>query len=141
MKVWHHHFCTPLPLVFEEEHRRLKELLEEIRVDAITKVIGIPTSEFKQDEQRPDFCKFISSFHHFIAYYQLPFDILQRVMNPLLRTECASSQMILMKLPVPEEDMNKAGEYMTSLRALVENLPPTLLMNCSTHLPVITRCI
>lgn len=57
--------------MFEEEHRRLKELLEEIRVDAITKVIGIPTSEFKQDEQRPDFCKFLSSISSFSSISSL----------------------------------------------------------------------
>ena len=61
-------------------------------------------------------------------------------MNPLLKELCPSSQMILMKLATPDVD-GSACEYMRALRALVRDLPPMLLMNSSTHLPVITRYI
>lgn len=61
-------------------------------------------------------------------------------MNPLLKELCPSSQMILMKLATPDVD-GSACEYMRALRALVKDLPPMLLMNSSTHLPVITRYI
>lgn len=68
--------------------------------------------------------------------------MLAKVLNPLLKSVCANSQMILMKLYSPKEDTtNCASEYMKSLRALVKDLPPMLLMNSSTHLPVITRYI
>lgn len=69
----------------------------------------------------------------------MPFDVLAAVVNPLLKELCPASEMILMKLSSPEE--GKAGEYMKALRALVKDLPPMLLMNSSTHLPVITRYI
>ena len=42
--------------MFETEDRRLKELLEEVRVDAVTKVIGIPEADLKEYENRNDFC-------------------------------------------------------------------------------------
>ena len=74
-----------------------------------------------------------------VAVHVLPFDVLAAVVNPLLKELCPASEMILMKLPSPEE--GKAGEYMKALRALVKDLPPMLLMNSSTHLPVITRYI
>lgn len=73
-----------------------------------------------------------------IALHALPFDILAAVLNPLLQSVCVNSQMILMKLPQPDGD---AAEYMKNLHALVKDLPPILLMNSSTHLPVITRYI
>ena len=74
-----------------------------------------------------------------VAVHVLPFDVLAAVVNPLLKELCPASEMILMKLPSVEE--GKAGEYMKALRALVKDLPPMLLMNSSTHLPVITRYI
>ena len=74
-----------------------------------------------------------------VAVHVLPFDVLAAVVNPLLKELCPASEMILMKLPNPEE--GKAEEYMKALRALVKDLPPMLLMNSSTHLPVITRYI
>lgn len=41
---------------FAFELGKLNELLEEVRVDAETKVIGVPESELKQYENREDFC-------------------------------------------------------------------------------------
>lgn len=49
--------------------------------------------------------------------------------------------MILMKLPAPDISSVDATKYMDSIRQLVKDLPPILLMNSSTHLPVITRYI
>lgn len=64
-----------------------------------------------------------------------------KLLNPLLKELCPKSQMILIKLHAPEADKNGAEDYMKQLRALVKDLPPILLMNTSTHLPVITRYI
>ena len=73
-----------------------------------------------------------------IALHALPFDILAAVLNPLLQSVCVNSQIILMKLPQPDGD---AAEYMKNQHPKVKDLPPILLMNSSTHLPVITRYI
>ena len=74
-----------------------------------------------------------------VAVYALPADVLAAVVNPILKDVCNNSQMILMKLPVQEA--KKASDYMAAIRSLVSELPPILLMNSSTHLPVITRYI
>lgn len=71
----------------------------------------------------------------------LPFDIVATLVNPLLRQLCPNSQMILMKLYAPDANTDSPSEYMKQLRLLVKELPPILLMNSSTHLPVITRYI
>lgn len=42
-------------VAFTFELGKLNELLEEVRVDAETKVIGVPESELKQYENREDF--------------------------------------------------------------------------------------
>ena len=77
-----------------------------------------------------------------VALHILPFDVLAKVLNPLLKSVCANSQMILMKLYSPKEvNATDSSEYMKNLRSLVKDLPPMLLMNWSTHLPVITRYI
>lgn len=132
--------CLNYYIAFEEEKKRLTELLEEVRVDAEVKVVGIPAVSLDGYRDREDFCK-PEILKSFVALYNIPVDVLASVVNPVLKDVCPNSQMILMKLPIPDEDMNKAGDYMTNLRALVKDLPPMLLMNCSTHLPVITRCI
>ena len=74
-----------------------------------------------------------------VAIYSLPADVIAAVVNPTLKDICNNSQMILMKLPVQEA--KKASDYMAAIRSLVSELPPILLMNSSTHLPVITRYI
>ena len=77
-----------------------------------------------------------------VALHILPLDVLAKVLNPLLKSVCANSQMILMKLYSPKEvNATDSSEYMKNLRSLVKDLPPMLLMNSSTHLPVITRYI
>lgn len=63
------------------------------------------------------------------------------MVNPILKDVCPNSQMILMKLPNVNCDIHDASIYMDSIRRLVKDLPPILLMNSSTHLPVITRYI
>ena len=75
------------------------------------------------------------------AIHQLPLDVLATVINPLVKDICPNSQMILMKLPAPDISSVDATKYMDSIRQLVKDLPPILLMNSSTHLPVITRYI
>lgn len=75
-----------------------------------------------------------------VATHLLPVDVFAMVMNPILLDVCPNSQMILMKLPVTTGDVS-ASKYMGAIRQLAMNLPPILLMNSSTHLPVITRYI
>ena len=119
----------------------MKELLEEVRVDAVTKVIGIPKADLKEYENREDFCNG-QNRSLFVALHLLPLDVLAKIINPLLKSVCANSQMILMKLYSPKEvNATDPSEYMKNLRNLVKDLPPMLLMNSSTHLPVITRYI
>ena len=101
-------------------------------------VCGVPQSVFDAYRNREDFCRECDG-NVSVALHVLPFDVMAAVLNPLLRELCPASEMILMKLPSPEE--GKASEYMKALRALVKDLPPMLLMNSSTHLPVITRYI
>lgn len=103
-------------------------------------VTGIPSSAFDEFKNRPDFCN-SKNRGSFVAFHVLPFDVVAKLVNPLLKELCPSSQMILMKLHAPDGDENNAAEYMKQLRALVKDLPPMLLMNTSTHLPVITRYI
>lgn len=74
-----------------------------------------------------------------VAIYSLPADVIAAVVNPTLKDICNNSQMILMKLP--SQEANSAQVYMATIRSLVKDLPPILLMNSSTHLPVITRYI
>lgn len=71
----------------------------------------------------------------------MPPAVLAEVVNPILKDVCPNSQMILMKLPYVNCDIQDASVYMDSIRRLVKDLPPILLMNSSTHLPVITRYI
>lgn len=71
----------------------------------------------------------------------MPPAVLAEVVNPILKDVCPNSQMILMKLPNVNCDIQDASVYMDSIRRLVKDLPPILLMNSSTHLPVITRYI
>ena len=42
---------------FEEEYKRLDQLLEEVRVDASTKVVGIPAEKLDPYRDREDFCR------------------------------------------------------------------------------------
>lgn len=107
-------------------------------MDAKTVVRAMPRGAFDAYRDREDFCR-TWGVGVSVAVHVLPVDVLAAVLNPMLKELCPASQMILMKLPSPEE--GKAKEYMKSLRALVKDLPPMLLMNSSTHLPVITRYI
>lgn len=118
----------------------MEEMLEEVRVEAKIIVTGIPSSAFDEFKNRPDFCN-SKSWGLFVAFHVLPFDVVAKLLNPLLKELCPNSQMILMKLHAPDGDQSGAAEYMKQLRALVKDLPPILLMNTSTHLPVITRYI
>ena len=42
--------------MFEEEEAKLKELLEEVRVEAKTLVRGVPCGVFEAYREREDFC-------------------------------------------------------------------------------------
>ena len=117
----------------------MTELLEEVRVDAEVKVVGIPAVSLDIYRDREDFCKTRVGSSS-VALYNLPVDVLASVVNPVLKDVCPNSQMILMKLPIKMEECD-AVSYMNSIREIVKDLPPILLMNSSTHLPVITRYI
>lgn len=43
--------------MFEEEETKLKELLEEVRVEAKTLVRGVPSGVFEAYREREDFCR------------------------------------------------------------------------------------
>ena len=131
--------CLNYYIAFEEEKKRLTELLEEVRVDAEVKVVGIPAVSLDGYRDREDFCK-PEILKSFVALYNIPVDVLASVVNPVLKDVCPNSQMILMKLPIKMEECD-AVKYMNSIREIVKDLPPILLMNSSTHLPVITRYI
>ena len=93
----------------------MEEMLEEVRVEAKTIVTGIPSSAFDEFKNRPDFCN-SKSWGLFVAFHVLPFDVVAKLLNPLLKELCPNSQMILMKLHAPDGDQSGADEYMKGVR-------------------------
>ena len=81
----------------------MEEMLEEVRVEAKTIVTGIPSSAFDEFKNRPDFCN-SKSWGLFVAFHVLPFDVVAKLLNPLLKEGKLAMTM-------PEKPQSKWQRY------------------------------